>query len=406
MRESCSAGKTVIVVVDGLGDDPVAELGAATPLERSFAPNIHYIGTRGEIGRIETTFQGFPIESMVCIMGLLGYDPASYYPHGRASFEAMAKGIPLADDDLVLRCNLVSVDPHTGVLTDFTAGLISDSNARKVISRIKLPFRNWELYPGQSYRNVLVIRGGADEVAHIKCYPPHMHIGHKIRETLPEPEDSRARPLVAQLGEFLLDSHNQIASMDLPQDSRANMLWVWSPSTKPVWPPFHSLRGLRAACVGGLDFLQGIAMAANIHFDIVPGATGYLDTNYRAKADFTIRYIEHYDLVLTHINAADEAAHQHDYRGKVEAIEEIDRQIIGPVLHHLHKNHEGRFRIAICGDHNTRCSDGKHTDDPVPYVLYGAGIPASGVGFVGESSCKMFSPIPSLKFLDRLKESL
>jgi len=122
--------KTVMIIIDGLGDELIPELDGATPLEASFAPNMHYIASRGRIGRIRTTFPGYPIESMVCIMGLLGYEPERFYPHGRASFEAMAKGIPLHPGDLVLRCNTITVDPVARTLADFTAGMISDSKAR------------------------------------------------------------------------------------------------------------------------------------------------------------------------------------------------------------------------------------------------------------------------------------
>ena len=136
-----------MVIIDGLGDEPITELNGITPLAAAFAPNLHYIASRGKVGRIETTFPGFPIESMVCIMGLLGYEPEKYYPTGRASFEALAKGIPLNANDLIFRCNTITVDKNKQTLADFTGGLISDSDARKLISRITLPFDHWVLIP-------------------------------------------------------------------------------------------------------------------------------------------------------------------------------------------------------------------------------------------------------------------
>ncbi len=391
--------KTVMVIIDGLGDSPIAELGGRTPLESAFIPNIHYVANRGRIGCIQTTFPGFPIESMVCIMGLLGYEPAQFYPCGRASFEAMAKGIPLDTDDLILRCNTVTVDLGKQVLKDFTAGLIQDSHARMIISQIKLPFNNWELYPGQSYRNILVVRGANLDVHTLKCFEPHMHIGQPVPALLPRGTTPQMAPLAQQLNAFLLDTQKQIAAMELAQECAANMLWVWSPSKKPVWPSLKKRTGLHAAFVGGLDFLHGIAMAAGIHFDVIPGATGYIDTNYQAKADYTIRYLRDFDFVLTHINAADEAAHQHDYRGKIQAIETVDRVIVGPVLYELHKKFGDDFRLIVCSDHETRCSDGKHTDVPVPYAICGKGILPSNSGQFCESSCGRFEPKPSLSVL-------
>ncbi len=394
--------KTVLVILDGLGDDPIPELGHRTPLEAAFAPNLHYIASRGRIGCLQTTFPGYPIESMVCIMGLLGYEPSAYYPGGRAGFEAMAKGIPLDPQDLILRCNTITVDLEQQILTDFTAGLISDSDARTLISKVKLPFDDWELYPGQSYRNLLIIRRTGVDPMTLRCGEPHMRIGEPVGANLPTTDEGKTRNLCEDLRRFLLDSQRQIAGMDLPEGIEANMLWVWSPSRKPVWPTFKSRTGLRAACVGGLDFLHGISMAAGIHFDVIPGATGYIDTNYQAKAEYTLRYLRDFDLVLTHLNATDEEAHQRSFRGKVTAIEKADALILGPILRELESAHKGNYRLVVCGDHNTRCRDGKHTGDLVPYAAHGAGLnTASGHPFT-EPSCLATPPISSLEVVPRL----
>lgn len=394
--------KTVMVIIDGLGDEPIPELGGRTPLEVAFIPNIQYIATRGRIGRIRTTFPGFPIESMVCIMGLLGYEPQQFYPCGRASFEAMAKGIPLHPGDLVLRCNTVTVDRDRQVLTDFTGGLISDSDARALVSQINLPHDDWELYPGQSYRNILIIRNSDVDVKAFKCREPHMNISKPVRENLPQSDDPRTDRLAQKVTAFLLDTQRQIANMDLPSSCGANMLWVWSPSCKPAWPSFYERTGLRAAVVGGLDFLHGIAMAAKIHFDVIPGATGYIDTNYSSKAEYTLRYLERYDFVLTHVNATDEEAHQHNHRGKIEAIEKIDRLVVGPVLCELVRKYNDDFRIVICGDHATRCCDGKHTDAPTPFALFGTGMDVCSSHPFTEAACEAHKPLASLSFLKEL----
>jgi len=391
--------KTVMIIIDGLGDEPIADLGGRTPLEAAFIPNIQYIASRGRIGRINTTFPGFPIESMVCIMGLLGYEPEQFYPSGRASFEAMAKGIPLHPNDLVLRCNTVTADLQRQVLTDFTAGLISDSDARALISQISLPAEHWELYPGQSYRNILILRNAGVDARTLKCAEPHMHIGKPLKELLPQSSDPQTRPVANEIGMFLMDTQRQIAGMGLPKNCAANMLWVWSPSRKPVWPSFFERTGRKAAVVGGLDFLHGIAMAAKIHFDVIPGATGYIDTNYQAKADYTLRYLKDYDFVLTHINSTDEEAHQHNYHGKLDAIEKIDRYIVGPVLHELVKKYGNGFRVVVCGDHMTRCSDGKHTDIPVPFALLGNSLDNAHGPRFGETECASQTPLSSLTFL-------
>lgn len=390
--------KIVMIIIDGLGDEPIPELNGKTPLESSFIPNIHYIANRGQIGCIKTTFPKFPVESMVCIMGLIGYEPDLFYPSGRASFEALAKGISLSRNDLVLRSNIISIDTRKQILTDFTAGLISDSDARKIISQIITPHSNWDLYPGQSYRNIMIVRDAEIDVKTLKCYEPHMNIGKKIKEILPSSLNAKTAILANELSNFLLDTQRQISNMALSKNCKANMLWFWSPSLKPIWPSFKERTGLNAAFVGGLDFLHGIAMAAKIHFDIIPGATGYINTDYRAKGEYTIEYMKDFDFVLTHINAPDEEAHLHNYLGKIKAIENIDQYIVGPVLQKLIKELNDEFVIIICGDHSTRCSDGKHTNDPVPYAMFGTDIMACNTTQFSEKNCRKSKAISSIRF--------
>jgi 2,3-bisphosphoglycerate-independent phosphoglycerate mutase len=394
--------KAVMVIIDGLGDEAITELSGDTPLAAAFAPNLHYIASRGQVGRIETTFPSFPIESMVCIMGLLGYEPEKYYPTGRASFEALAKGIPLNANDLVFRCNTITIDRNKQTLADFTGGLISNSDARKLIGQINLPYDHWELYPGQSYRNILILRRTNVRARHVRCFEPHMNIGGKINDLLVQAVDASARGMVEEINRFLIDTQQQIDAMKLGESCAANMLWVWSPSEKPIWPSFKERTGLNAAVVGGLDFLHGIAMAAKIHFDVIPGATGYIDTDYSAKAAYAIKYLTDFDFILVHINAADEEAHQHNHAGKIKAIEQTDRLVVGPLLHKLHEMHAEDFRIVICGDHTTRCSDGKHTNDFVPYAIYGKGLEASGVRQFSEATCGGMAITRSLEFLKNI----
>lgn len=392
--------KSVMVIIDGLGDEPIPELKNKTPLEVAHIPNIQYIASRGKIGQIRTTFPGFPIESMVCIMGLIGYEPKIFYPAGRSSFEAAAKGIPLDNDDLIFRCNIVEIDRSKQEISDFTAGQISDTDARNIISRIKLPYDNWELYPGQSYRNILIIRGANVDVHKIKCYEPHMHIGESITNILPTTTEDKSKVIIQQVADFLIDSQRQIKKMKLK--SVGNMLWVWSPSQKAVWPTFKERTGLNAAFIGGLDFLHGIAMAAGIDYEIIPGATGYIDTDYAAKGQYAMKYIDKYDFVLVHINAADEEAHLHNYKGKIDAIEKIDKLIVAQLLDKLEHKYSDNYRIAVLGDHMTRCSDGRHTNIPVPYALYGKGfMQKQGLQFC-EKNCLKSSISESLKFINIL----
>ncbi len=393
--------KRVMIIIDGMSDEPIKELGNQTPLEAALIPNIQYMAVNGRLGRLKTTFEGYPIESMVCIMGLIGYEPEKYYPAGRASFEASAKGISLAEDDLIFRCNIVSLDKNKKLLTDFTSGQISDSSARKIINKIKLPHNNWELFPGQSYRNILVIRGAKVNVKKITCYEPHMNIGKQVENMLPYSSDEEIDSLLAQVREFLLSTREQISKMEDVSEP-ADMLWVWSPSQKAVWPSFKSRTGLSAAFVGGLDFLHGIAMAANIDYELIPGATGYIDTDYSAKAKYALKYIDKYDFVLVHVNATDEEAHLHNYVGKKEAIEKVDKYIVSRIVEKLHKEYPNEHRVILLGDHMTRSIDGKHTDTPVPYLLYGEEPKVKNNLYFNEKNCSDFVPESSLDVISKI----
>lgn len=391
--------KQLMVILDGVSDVACPALAGRTPLEAALAPNLHYLATRGRLGRIDTAFEGFPVESMVCIMGLLGYAPQQFYPAGRSSFEAMAKGITLSKRDLILRCNTVTADLGAQMLTDFTAGQIGDATARRLVSRIRLPHSGWELYPGQSYRNILVVRDVGLDPRRIRCAAPHQHLGEPLQALLPDSDEPAAADLMAELRAFLLSTQQQIAAMSL-DDCRANMLWVWSPAELADWPGFYQRTGLKAAVVGGLDFLHGIAMAADMFYEVIPGATGEVDSNLAAKAEHSLRYLERHDFVLVHVNATDEAGHQKDADLKRRAIERADREVLGPLLRGMSEHYGERgFRILVCGDHMTRSTDGRHVGEPVPAVLYGSGIVANGALAFTEAESRAFDAIPSLSAL-------
>lgn len=362
--------KIFMLIIDGISDDKMDVLGSRTPFEVAVTPYMEYLAKTSRIGTINTVFDGYPIESLVCIMGLLGYDPRKYYPFGRASFEALARGISLGEDDLAFRCNIVQIAPKGDSIMDFTSGMILDTYAKKILAKIRLPFATWELYPGQSYRNLLIIRNSGIRADSVKLFEPHMHQKESLLSVFPQAKTPEAQHLVSELTTFMKDSYNQIGAMNMESDCKGNMLWFWSPSSKPKLPAFESLYGFKGAIVAGLDFMHGLAMATDMYFDIIPGATGYIDTNYEAKSAAAIALFNKYDFVLTHVNATDEAAHMHDPWQKIDAIEKIDQQILEPVFCYLRKRHMKDFLIVICGDHKTRCSDGKHIGDPVPFLYY------------------------------------
>jgi 2,3-bisphosphoglycerate-independent phosphoglycerate mutase len=394
--------KHVLLILDGASDEQIPELNGQTPLEAAFTPHLDYLAGSGLRGRLQTAFKGLPVDSLVCIMGILGYDPARYYPGGRASVEALARGISLTQDDLALRCNIVRVSDNGETLLDFTGGMISDLHAKRLLMRSRLPDRAWELHPGQSYRNLLIIRGIRRAIPDIgetlECCPPHMHSNEKVRGLLPEGKTRSAEKPARQLRDFLLDSYIRFTARERPKGCAGNMLWVWSPSGMPNMPEFYATCGKRGYVAAGLDFMHGLAMSVGMDFKPARSATGYTDTDYSAKAKAAIRALGEYDFALVHVNSPDEAAHQRNPREKVLAIERIDRFVVGPLLCHLRDTARDNFTFAACADHMTRCRDGRHADTPTPYLVYPGARPTAD-GRLTEHSVEALPVLPSLDII-------
>lgn len=366
--------KHVLLILDGASDVPVAELDGRTPLEAAFTPYLDELAPHALAGRLATAHEGFPVESLVCIMGMLGYSPVSHYPSGRASLEALARGLAIREDDLAFRCNIVRVSDNGSTLEDFTAGMIDSVSARRLLLRVKLPPDSWELHPGQGYRNLLIVRQAGIPASSLSCPPPHMHVGDPVASLLPRAAvPGRAAEQLAQaLRAFLLESFRAFTARPRLPDCCGNMLWLWSASGAPHLPAFRDLHGIEGTVVAGLDFMRGLAAAARLNVVIPPGATGYVDTDYAAKARATCAALETSDLVILHVNAPDEAAHLRRADLKIEAIEKTDRLVLGPLLHHLRARFPQAFSLAVCVDHMTRVTDGKHAPDPAPCLIWPA----------------------------------
>lgn len=364
--------KHVLLIIDGASDVPLSELNGQTPLQAAFTPHLDWLARHALIGRLVTAHKDFPVESLICIMGMLGYDPVRYYPSGRASFEALARGVPLHKGDMTFRCNIVRVSDDGNILEDFTANMISDTCARKLLARTKLPFDSWELHPGQSYRNLLIVRGAGIPASTISCSPPHMHIGENVHALLPRAASPDAEGLAFCLRSFLLESFSSFIKTPRIPTCSGNMLWLWSPSGVPHLPSFRSLHSMEGTVIAGLDFMHGLAVATDLNFEIIPGATGYIDTDYEAKANAACSALESTDFVVLHVNASDEAAHLRNGRLKTKVIENVDRLVLEPLLRHLRQRFPDAFSLAICADHMTRSTDGKHVGEPTPCLIWPA----------------------------------
>jgi len=370
--------KNIIVVMDGAADLPIEQLDGKTPLQVARIPAIDSITKRGRTGMLQTMYPGVPIDSITGNMGILGFDPCRYYPAGRASFEAMAQGIYLEDNDIVFRCNLISITDERRI-KDFTAGNIPTRETVRLINRIELEASDLEIYSGQSYRNALVLRNAPCLAKDLVAAAPHQNMNVPISDILLRGTTPEAQDVADRLNRIIVRSIDQIADINDSLHTAADMLWLWSPSSCPKMPSFNERFGMRGAIVAGLDFMRGIGEATGMQTKEIHGATGYLDTAYREKLKYAKMFLLHNDFLFLHVNAPDEEGHAGRVDGKIQALENIDREIIGPLVDYLDERYPNNYRIAVLPDHYTCLVDAQHLDTPIPYCMAGVGIKPDSV---------------------------
>lgn len=360
--------KYCVIIPDGMADYKLEKLRGRTPLETARTPNMDNISSNGILGLVNTIPKKLKPGSDVACLSVLGYNPEECYT-GRAPLESVSLGIELGENDWAVRCNLITA--NDGILEDFSAGHVSDKEAKLIISILneKLAGRNVKFYAGKSYRNIMIYNG---EVAiEAKCVPPHDIIGKSITKNLPKGKGSEILFDLMRDSFHLLENHDvNKVRIDLGENP-ANMIWLWGQGKRPSLTPFEELYGISGAVITGVDLLKGLATYIGWNIIEVPSATAYFDTDYDAKAQYAIEAIETHDLVLIHIEAPDEAGHEGNTHEKIRAIENIDKKIVGPVLDALKKYED--FRILILPDHYTPISKKTHTSDPVPFTIYGTG---------------------------------
>ena len=360
--------KYAIVIPDGAADVPLDELGGKTPLQAARKPHMDWLAAHGRCGLVRTIPPDMDPGSDVAIMSLLGYDPRQFYT-GRAPLEAAARGLSLAHDEWVFRCNFVTIidgrmEDHSAghISTEEGAALIAELN--RVIARERIRF-----YPGVSYRHLMTLQG---EVS-VKTTPPHDILGQPIAPHMPTGPGSEILCTLIQRSEAVLAGHevNQVRR-DL-NENPATHIWLWGQGKMPELPSFADRFGRTGAVVAAVDLVRGLAKLIGWQCIDVPGATGYLDTNYAGKAQGAIEALGQYDVVAVHVEAPDEAGHQGDAAAKVHAIEQIDRHIVGPVLEHL-RGLGQPWRMLVMPDHATPCTRRTHLPEPVPFAMAGEGI--------------------------------
>jgi 2,3-bisphosphoglycerate-independent phosphoglycerate mutase len=361
--------KYVIVVPDGAADKPLQEFGGKTIFEAAEKPNIDSISMTGKQGLCRTVPPALQPGSDVAMMAVLGYDPAKYYT-GRAPIEAVAQEIDVTENDWIFRCNLVTTADDK--MADHSSGHISSEEGKIFIDELNKEVGNDHIkfYPGVGYRHLMIVNGY--DFSDLQLQPPHDHIGKKVVDLLPTGKNAEVLIELIKKSEKLFKDHRINLARRSLKKNEASSIWLWGHGKKAKMESFEKKYWLKGAAITAVDLVKGLAYLIGFDFIKVEGATGYFDTNYRAKGLAAIEALKKYDIVLVHVEATDEAGHAGDAAIKKKALEEIDKHIVGPVMTELIKYKS--WRILVMPDHPTPVSTRGHTNDPIPFAMAGEGI--------------------------------
>ena len=366
--------KYIIVLGDGMADEPIDSLGGKTPLEAAVTPTMDELAKKSEMGLIHTIPEGMKPGSDTANLAVMGYDPKIYYT-GRSPLEALSIGVPMEASDVALRCNLVTLsekEPYEEkIMIDHSSDEISTEDAAMLVEALRKELENdiYRLYPGTSYRHCLIWKNG--EV--VELAPPHDHLTQVIGPWLPKD------PVLLEMQKRsyeILSKH----PINLERKARglhpANSCWFWGAGTKPALTSFEENYHKRGVMVSAVDLLKGIAVGAGMKNIIVEGANGGLHTNYEGKAQAAVAALlkEGYDFAYIHVEAPDEMGHQGSVERKIQAIQYLDQRVILPVKEQMDASGEA-YRLLILPDHPTPIRVRTHTADPVPYLLYDSTAP-------------------------------
>jgi len=372
--------KTIIILGDGMADTPIEKLGGRTVLQAARKPHIDRLAALGRCGMFKTVPDDLPAGSEVANLAVLGYDVRAVY-EGRGVLEGAAMGVEIGPDDLAMRCNLVCLDGDR--IKNHSAGHITTDEGRALIAAVQeaLGRDGVSFHPGVSYRHLLVVRGGVNE---LKLTPPHDVPGSPWRDVLPtatgpggEETAALLRDLIVRSQAFLADHPINRARVAAGKDP-GNSLWPWSAGRKPRMKTYQELYGRTGAVISAVDLLHGIGKYAGFRVIHVPGATGLYDTNYEGKVFAALEAIRDVDLVYLHIEAADEAGHEGNVELKVKCVEALDERVVRPIVEATAAMDEP-VALAVLPDHPTPCALRTHTHDPVPFLIYKPGVAPDAV---------------------------
>ncbi|PQV42841.1 cofactor-independent phosphoglycerate mutase [Methanohalophilus euhalobius] len=355
--------KHIVLIGDGMADYPIRELGDKTVLEAADIPNMDRMALEGINGLATNVPDGMPAGSDVANMSILGYDPAKHYS-GRAPLEAASMGIELDKNDVAFRCNLITIE--NGNILDHSGGHISTEEASQLMQAIEDELSGDVLfYPGISYRHLMVAQFGAEAI----CTPPHDVIENPASNHMPMRDSAEKLEELIRASWDILSEH-PVNKKRIEEGKRpANSIWFWGQGYAPSMPSFEEMYGLKAAVISAVDLIKGLGICGGMDVIEVPGATGYLDTNYVGKAEYALETLKDHDIVFVHVEAPDEAGHMGSLEAKIQAVEDFDSKVVGTILEGIDKMSE-ECNVLVLPDHPTPIVVRTHTPDPVPFVIY------------------------------------
>ncbi len=362
--------KYIIVLGDGMADEPIAELNGKTPLEVAVKPNIDALAKKSEVGLVQTVPDGMSPGSDTANLSVMGYDPTVYYS-GRSPLEALSIGVDMEESDVSFRCNIVTLSEEETnyedkTIVDHSSGEISTEDAAILVEALREGLRKegYEFYVGTSYRHLLIWKGGKI----VELTPPHDILTKRIATFLPK--DETLLEMMKKSYEILVNHPINIKRKELGLNP-ANSAWFWGAGTRPALSSFEEKTKKKGAMISAVDLLKGIAVGADMHTIHVEGANGGLHTNYAGKMQAALDALlkDGYDFTYIHVEAPDEMGHQGLVKEKIQAIENIDKYIVGPLVRGLDEAKE-EYRILVLPDHPTPIRARTHTRDAVPYLLY------------------------------------
>ena len=398
--------KYIIILGDGMADEPIASLHNKTCLQAANKPSIDKVAAMGRCGMLDTIPEGFAPGSEIANLSVLGYDVPKVF-EGRGSLEAASMGVAIDEGEMAMRCNLICI--ADGKIKNHSAGHISNEEAEELILFLQKELGNEQInfFPGVSYRHLLKLKGGSKE---LKCTPPHDVTGTPFAEVMIQAETEEAKASADLLNDLilrsqkLLENHPVNLKRAAAGKDKANSIWPWSPGYKPEMKTLLELYNLKSgAVISAVDLIRGIGVYAGLKVIEVEGITGLYNTNYEGKAQAAIDALRTDDFVYLHIEASDEAGHEGDVDLKVKTIEYLDYRVVQPILEEV-SGWDEPVTIAVLPDHPTPCAIKTHTNKPVPFIIYRTNEAGDDVQQYDEFACEKgsYGLLKGMEFMQTL----